>query len=147
MPTMTWSVSAACVTVITFVATVHVQALPSERFNKAAPAIVVTSLNVIVSLVLTVASKEMICFVVAGVMMACLFDVTVSALSATIFLSHSYCWFCQACPTAAGSSHDRYTLFHVFWTAVISATVRSEKASIAGLKYGSALMNRVPYST
>jgi hypothetical protein len=75
--------------VITFVATVHVTADPSDRFSSAAPLMVVKSLSVIVSSVLTVASKVTICFVVAGVMMACLFDVTVSGLSVAVIFFYS----------------------------------------------------------
>jgi hypothetical protein len=77
------------VTVITLVATAQVTAEPSDRFSSVAPFTVVKSLSVIVSSVLTVASKVMTCFVVAAVMMACLFDVTVSALSTPVIFFYS----------------------------------------------------------
>jgi hypothetical protein len=86
--------------VITFVATVQVTAEPSERFSNAAPLTVVRSLRVIVLSVLTVASKVTTCFVDAGVMIVCLFDVTVSALSTIFFYSSFWTCFCQACPIA-----------------------------------------------
>jgi hypothetical protein len=75
--------------VITLVATVQVIAEPSERFSSAAPLMVVRSLRVIVSSVLTVASMVTTCFVLAAVMIACLFDVTVSALSTPVIFFYS----------------------------------------------------------
>jgi len=94
MPSTTTSVKSACVTVMTFVATVHVTADPSERFSSAAPAIEDRSPSVIVLPVLTVASKSMTRFVTAGVTMVSLFERTVSGLS-TIFSFHSFLLFCQ----------------------------------------------------
>jgi branched-subunit amino acid transport protein AzlD len=94
------------VTVITFVATVQVTAEPSDRFSNAAPFTVVKSLSVIVLSVLTVASKVMTCFVLAGVMIACLFDVTVSGQS-TNFPTFLLLLVCQNSPqTRSGLSRD-----------------------------------------
>ena len=83
-------------TVMTFVATVQVTAEPSDRFSNAAPLTVVRSFSGIVLSVLTVSSNADDLLRGGGVMMACLFDVTVSARNSCHFLLFLLTCFCQS---------------------------------------------------